>query len=202
MVTGVWYAPDGVERIPGRYAVDWVGIDERGRTTKGDADRPGQAIGYGAPVLAVADGTVAAVRDGLVESGSIAGNPARRLDEASGNYVVLRVAPNRFVFYEHLRPGSVVVKVGDSVRTGAVVGALGFTGDSTGPHLHLHVADCASPLSCEGVPFTIRGMAELGRYLDVGQIGRSRWDGSRARGRLPAEWPGDNVVVSFEGDVR
>jgi murein DD-endopeptidase MepM/ murein hydrolase activator NlpD len=39
------------------------------------------------------------------------------------------------------------------VRRGQPIASLGFTGDSTEPHLHFHVADNSSPLLGEGVPF-------------------------------------------------
>lgn len=95
------------------------------------------------------------------------------------------------------RPGSIKVRRGDRVRVGQVIAALGFTGNSTGPHLHLHVTDCPSPIGCEGLPFTVTGMSELGRYADLSGLGVGRWNVSGARGAIAAEWPGYNVVVSF-----
>jgi murein DD-endopeptidase MepM/ murein hydrolase activator NlpD len=134
----------------------------------------------------------------MIESGSISGNPAHALGEGSGNYVVLRLSKSRFAFYEHLRTGSVAVRPGERVRVGQVIGALGSIGDTTGPHLHLHVADCASPLACEGMPFAISGMTELGRYNRLSDLGTSP-SSPPARGKLAAEWPGYNVVVDFPG---
>ncbi|WP_442678247.1 M23 family metallopeptidase [Sphingomonas sp. ASY06-1R] len=193
----VIYTLDGRARIPGRYAVDWVGVDARGRVSTNDPDRPADAVGYDAAVLAGADAVVAATRDNMGEAGSIAGNPAHALGDGSGNYVVLRVARNRYAFYEHLRPGSIIVRAGDHVRMGQAIGAVGFTGDTTGPHLHLHVADCPLPLACEGVPFLVRGMTEVGRYRSLSDLGVKQWQDDNARGPLGPEWPGYNVVVRF-----
>lgn len=192
----VTYAIDGKAKLPGRFAVDWVGIDANGALTHGDGDRPADAIGYGAQVLAGADATVAGVRDGMAESASIKANKAHALGEGAGNYVALEIAPKRYAFYEHLRPGSVRVRVGERVRKGEVIGALGFSGDTTGPHLHLHVADCADPLACEGMPFEVEGMTELGRYDDLSTLGSKPWRAAE-RGQLAPEWPGSNIVVRF-----
>ena len=192
----VTYALDGNAKLPGRFAVDWVGVVGNGAVTRGDPDRPADAIGYGTDVLAGADATVASVRDGMAESDSIKGNVAHALGDGAGNYVVLKIAPERYAFYEHLRRGSVRVRVGERVQKGQAIGALGFSGDSTGPHLHLHVANCADPLRCEGMPFEVEGMTELGRYDDVAALGSKPWRADE-RAAVAPEWPGSNIVVKF-----
>jgi murein DD-endopeptidase len=149
----VFYTLDGRARLPGRFAIDWVRQDERGRTERGDADIVENSLGYGAEVLAVADARVAAVRDGIAESERVSANPDHSLDEAAGNYIALDIGDGRFAIYEHLKPGSIRVARGDRVRRGQVLALLGFTGDSTGPHLHFHVADSPMPLSGEGLPY-------------------------------------------------
>src|SRR3546814_7386768 len=69
----------------------------------------------------------------------------------SGNACALDLGDGRHAFYEHLKPGSIRVVPGQRVRRGEVIAELGFTGDSTGPHLHFHVADAPSPLGAEGL---------------------------------------------------
>src|SRR5690348_3776391 len=49
-----------------------------------------------------------------------------------GNNVLLEIAPNVFAWYAHLRQGSLTVKAGDAVKTGAPIGKLGNTGPSEG----------------------------------------------------------------------
>jgi murein DD-endopeptidase MepM/ murein hydrolase activator NlpD len=60
---------------------------------------------------------------------------------AAGNYVMLEVAPRRFLLLAHLQAGSVVLRVGDQVRRGAVVGRCGNSGNTSEPHLHVHLQD-------------------------------------------------------------
>ena len=200
----VLYSVGGRAHIPARFAVDWVRVDDAGRTTRGDADFVADTLGYGDDVLAVADASVAAVRDNMSEPARISQSERHEIADDAGNYVVLLLKDGRYVFYEHLKPGSIRVRVGQTVIRGDVVGSLGFTGESTGPHLHFHVADGPDPLDAEGLPFTIEGFRLLGRYRDIATLGRERWrplEGSVAAQRS-GEWPDSNVVVQFTGPQR
>lgn len=195
----VVYAIDGRARIPGRFAIDWVKVDDAGHITKGDADVPANALGYDADVLAVADARVAGMRDDMAESPSVAGNTKHAIGDAAGNYIALDLGDGRYAFYEHLEPGSVRVKTGDVVHRGQVIGSLGFTGDSTGPHLHFHVAGGNSPLGAEGVPFVFGRYRLVGRYDDIGQLGSARWNARPEKivATREHECPAPNDVVMF-----
>lgn len=195
----VFYALDGRARLPGRYAIDFVRVDARGRRARGDADLARNALGYGEPVLAVADGTVAAARDGIGESERISQHPRHDFDRAPGNYVALALGDGRYAVYEHLRPGSLKVGAGERVRRGQVLAELGFTGDSTGPHLHFHVADAAAPLAGEGVAYGFDRFDLLGRYPGAEGLGTRPWqarDETLASGRQD-ELPESNAVIEF-----
>jgi murein DD-endopeptidase len=193
----VFYTTDGVTRLPGRYTIDFVKLDDAGRTTRGgDADLVAQSLGYGADVLAVSDATVAAVRDDMSEVARVSARIKHRQDDAAGNYVSLDLGGSRFAVYEHLKPGSIKVRPGQRVRRGDVIAQVGYTGDSTGPHLHLHVGDAAAPLGAEGRPFVFERFEVLGRYLDIAAMGKTRWVADGA-GQRQNERPGSNVVVNF-----
>jgi murein DD-endopeptidase MepM/ murein hydrolase activator NlpD len=196
----VLYTIEGKARIPGRFAIDWVKLDESGRTAKGNDDVVGNAYGYGAEVLAVADAVVAATRDDMPESTSVAAHPKHAIGDATGNYIALDLGDGRFAFYEHLKPGSLKVKRSQRVKRGEVIASLGFTGDSTGPHLHFHVANANSPLGAEGVPFVFERFEVLGGYPDIGALGSKPWIPRPAdkTSRRDGEMPASNVVVRFE----
>jgi murein DD-endopeptidase len=193
------YAVAGRAHIPGRYAIDWVKLDAKGRISAGDEDRAADHYGYGEEVLAVADGVIVAARDDMTESASVAAHPRHALADATGNYVALEIGGGRYVFYEHLKPGSLRVKVGQRVRQGEVIGALGFTGDSSGPHLHFHLADANSPLDADGIPYVLAGFTALGRYPSLDALGKQPWQPLASPGQANRrnERPAPNTVVRF-----
>lgn len=194
----VYYTVDGCARLPGRYAIDFMKLDDAGRLTLGDQDRVSTWLGYGADVLAVADATVAATRDGMAEATLVSVNTKHAPTDAAGNYIVLDLGNGRFAFYEHLKPGSVRVHVGDRVRRGDVIGALGYTGDSTGPHLHFHVGDAASPLGAEGVPYVFDAFELLGAFSSLDSFGKVPWaSASPSEQHRKNELPSPSAVVRF-----
>jgi murein DD-endopeptidase len=196
------YAVNGGARIPGRFAIDWVRIDAQGSKAHGDQDVIANWLGQGADVLAVADALVVAARDDVAESERLSTHPRHPLQDATGNYIALDLGNGRYAFYEHLESGSVRVERGQRVRRGQVIAGLGFSGHSTGPHLHFHVADTNSPLGAEGMPFVLERFEVLGSYEDIELLGKTPWTplGDTAQSRRTAERPAPNVVVTFDID--
>ena len=68
-----------------------------------------------------------------------------------GRHVVLahRLADGTLAYsvYAHLAPGSVIVRRGEFVATGRIIGKVGMTGRATSPHLHFEVRIPADPLA-------------------------------------------------------
>ena len=124
--------------------VDWLDsgiVDAYCRTKTYDghqgtdyALRSFQHMDSGVNVLAAAQGVVTFVKDGLFDR-ETEGDVSKGL----GNYIAIR-HPNKFyTYYGHLKKGSVQVNVGDTVKAGQVIGAVGSSGNSTDPHLHFEV---------------------------------------------------------------
>jgi murein DD-endopeptidase len=192
----VLFAIDGKARIPARFAIDWIKLGRDGRTSQGDASVMSNSYSYGADVLAVAEGSVAALQDGLPEP-----TPRTSVNNDAGNFVVLDLGGGRFAFYEHLKPGSIRVKIGERVRTGQVLGALGGSGSVfSGPHLHFHVADTQSPLGAEGLPFVFNSFELLGVFESLEALASGRpWaaKSEKKSKKLAMEMPKGLAVVQF-----
>lgn len=162
---------DGKVRIAQRFAIDFKKVDAGGNVLPSpfpDEITNEMFYGYGAEVLAVADGTVAFVKDGIRDnvpqaSGEIKPAVPITRETVSGNWVSIDLGKSRYAFYAHLQPGSVRVKAGDRVRKGQVIGLLGNSGNSVGPHLHFHIGDANSLNGSEGLPFAFESFEVVGR---------------------------------------
>jgi hypothetical protein len=140
---------------PETFAIDWMRIED-GRLYAGDGVRNEDYFAFGAEVLAVADGTVVFVRDGMAED--TPNEPPTTLHgpmDYGGNEVILEIEPGVYAFYAHFQPGSLRVQVGETVTAGQVLGLLGNTGNSSAPHLHFGLMDGPDGLLANRLPFVI-----------------------------------------------
>ena len=202
---GIWLAGDGpgnnsnhrrsLSAIDGniysseRFAVDWVKVGPNGDSRHEGATRNENWWGYGEPVLAVADGEITEVVDGIPDNPPRVLPPAT-LDNIAGNHVILQIAPNRFVTYAHLQNGSIKVRSHDYVHRGDTLALLGNSGNTTGAHLHLQVTDRNSVLQSQGIPFALSSFTYLGPGADYPEK------------QISVPWvssaPPGNGVVEFE----
>ena len=136
------------------FAVDWALV--RGdRIYDGTGSANEQFYGFGAPVLAVADGTVVAVQDGIAESAPFTTSAPETKEGFGGNSIMLKIDDGVYAFYGHLQTGSLTVHVGERVKAGQVLGKLGNTGPSQGPHLHFGLLDSPDAFTGTSLPFVI-----------------------------------------------
>ena len=134
------------------FAIDWAKV-KNDRIFDGDGKRVEQYYGFGEDVLAVADGTVVSIHDGMPDETPLVLMVPKSKSDYGGNNVFLEIAPNVFAWYAHLRQGSLTVKVGDAVKAGAPIAKLGNTGPSEGPHLHFGLLDKPDSIAGRSLPF-------------------------------------------------
>jgi murein DD-endopeptidase len=148
---------DGQPHIGQRYAIDWVQLGDDGKSFKGDAHKNSSYYAWDQEIHAVADGKIVEAKDGIPENVPESGKLAVPItsDTLAGNYIIEDLGDGHFAAYAHLRPATLKVKVGDTVRAGDVIAHLGNTGNSSEPHLHFQVCDAPSFFDSEGLPFAI-----------------------------------------------
>jgi hypothetical protein len=155
-------AIDGVRIETGEtFAVDWAKV-KNDRLFDGDGKSVEQYYGFGEDVLAVADGTVVSIHDGMPDQTPSVFMVPKSKSDYGGNNVILEIAPNVFAWYAHLREGSLTVKVGDAVKVGASIAKIGNTGPSEGPHLHLGLINKPDAITGRSLPFVFDSFTLVG----------------------------------------
>ena len=160
-----------------RWAYDLL-VTSDGRAFRTDGVGLDDYYAYGLPVYAPAPGVVFAAHDGEPEVEI--GAPRWGL-AGLGNHVGVEVAPGEYLFMGHLQPGSVAAGVGDRVTAGQMLGRVGNSGNSSEPHVHLHLQDSTRPYFGEGIPFHFHGYRQAGRVIERGMPEGGRRD-DRYRG--------------------
>ncbi|HUF46840.1 MAG TPA: M23 family metallopeptidase [Vicinamibacterales bacterium] len=145
-----------------RWAYDLL-VSKGGRSYKTSGLVVTDYYTYGLPVLAPAAGTVRTVVDGEPDSRL----RARSLLEGCGNRVVIEVAASEFLVICHLQAGSVTVREGDRVDRGQVVGRVGNSGNSTEPHVHVHLQTTPDAFG-EGIPMYFHDYRDGARVVQRG----------------------------------
>lgn len=125
-----------------RYGMDLYMVTDEGQFFSGDGSALTDHQAFKASVYAPASGKVISVVDHLPNATtSIA--PSEN-ENPLGNYVILELDSNRFLFLAHLDNNSVAVNNGDYVAVGNLIGKVGNSGKSNWPHLHMHIQDSPS----------------------------------------------------------
>ena len=157
-------------------AIDFVAVNERGDSGKRGwrsllaTESPEVFVGFGAPILAPASGTVVATIDGELDHEArrsqlalipCALSQARRIRKGvraiAGNHVVIAMdSSGPFVLIAHVRRGSVSVAVGSVVEVGEPIGSCGNSRNSTQPHVHVQVTDSTIWPTARGRPIIFK----------------------------------------------
>jgi murein DD-endopeptidase MepM/ murein hydrolase activator NlpD len=182
-----------------RFGIDFLKIDSAGKRMNGDPLKNESYFAYGQEARAVANGTVVVTKDGIPQN--VPGANSRAvpitLETVGGNHVVIDIGGGRYAFYAHVQPGSLRVKVGDTVKRGQVLALVGNSGNSTEPHLHFHIVDGIAPgtstLGAEGVPYAIEQFEVLGDCANP-VSGCLRTKSFTARRAIPLQ----NEIVRFK----
>lgn len=124
-----------VESIAQKNAFDILIKDEQGSTHKGTGESNEDYYSFGKELYAPCDGEVVLVVDGVKDNIPGILNPIY----IPGNSVIIKTATGEYAFFAHFKQHSIVVKQGQKVSTGALLGLCGNSGNSSEAHLHFHL---------------------------------------------------------------
>jgi murein DD-endopeptidase MepM/ murein hydrolase activator NlpD len=124
-----------VESNAQKNAFDIVITDKKGKSYKTNGKTNEDFYAFGKQLFAPCDGQVVFVQDGVKENKPGELNPAY----VGGNMVIIKTSNNEFVVFCHFKNGSVLVKEGQQIKRGQLLGHCGNSGQSSEPHLHFHL---------------------------------------------------------------
>ncbi len=182
---GLWYVgwggPDAlhnyhVEAAPQRHAYDFL-VWKDGSTFMDEGTANEDYYAFGQPIFAPADGTVVRavsdLPDVLPQVETDSQNPA-------GNHVVIQVGEGMYLFIAHMQQNSVLVAEGDTVTAGQMIGLVGNSGNTSEPHIHIHLQNTPEMFTYDdagavnglsdaiGLPLAFSGILINGEPVEMG----------------------------------
>jgi hypothetical protein len=148
--SGKWFVMQGGDTInvnqhmatgAQAFGIDFAKVggagDRQLSSSQGPPARLEDFYSWGEAVLSPADGTIVSVASDRTD------NTLGTKDAAqpAGNHVVIKTGAGKFIYVAHMQRGSVLVKAGDPVTAGQLIGKCGNSGNSDFPHIHLHIQD-------------------------------------------------------------
>lgn len=200
---------NGKQVISQRFAIDFEILNDDDLIFVGDPRDVNNYFSYGQEVISVAEGKVIAAADGFEDQ--IPGElpDVITLEEADGNHVVIDHGNGNFALYAHFIKGSVAVKEGDFVTRGQLLGLVGNSGNTSAPHLHIHMMAGTSTFGSNGLPYLFDGFELLARSASTEAFDNAEINGVPLE-MVPVENPGprvnelslDQSIIIFPGESK
>ncbi len=137
---GEWYinqGHNGEHTHKGEWANAWDFVITNSDLSQyiNEGNEPEDYYCYGQNVIAPAEGSVVVVEDGIEDNVIGEVNTLKNW----GNTIIIKHAEGLYSKLCHLQKGSIVVKVGDNLHYGQLIGKVGNSGRSPYPHLHFQL---------------------------------------------------------------
>ena len=142
-------------------------VKKDGTSYSGDSSKLENYFAYGLPILAPAKGKIVHTVDSFPDMpiGELGGGTMRN---PRGNVIIIEVAPKEFLVLCHLKPKSSNVKVGDIIEQGQAIALLGNSGNTSEPHIHIHLQNGNINSVAEGIPLYFHNYITDGKIVKKG----------------------------------
>ncbi|MAY23015.1 MAG: peptidase M23 [Flavobacteriaceae bacterium] len=130
-----------------RHAFDFLKVGKNNRAFERSGTRNEDYYAFGQPIFAVCDAEVIQVNRGIPDNKPGAMNEMKPL----GNSVILKTKNEEYIVYAHFEEGTIAVEEGQQVKKGQYLANCGNSGNSSEPHLHLHIQDGPNIMTSIGV---------------------------------------------------
>jgi hypothetical protein len=181
LVWGNWDVTTASHRMmhSQEFAMDLLQLQENLTIPQVEKTKNDEFKMYGKDIHAVADGVVITVNDSAPENPIAPEMPPpdtqMELNKkygfyatTTGNHIIMEHPHNEYSCYAHLVTDSALVKKGNKVRQGQVIGKLGNSGASAAPHLHFQIMDGPDFLTARGLPCYFSNIVDfLGKKISL-----------------------------------
>jgi murein DD-endopeptidase MepM/ murein hydrolase activator NlpD len=113
---------------------------------------------------------VVTVVDSLPDQAIGSSDPAH----AAGNHVVIDHGNSEYSLLAHMQPHSLRVKPGQKVKRGDALGLTGNSGNTSEPHLHVHLMNKPSMADADGLPMPFADYRADGAVVASGELKRGQ----------------------------
>ncbi|MFN8336326.1 MAG: peptidoglycan DD-metalloendopeptidase family protein [Cyclobacteriaceae bacterium] len=136
-----------VDYVAQKNAFDIVIRDSNGKSYLTHGKTNEDYYAFGKELIAPCDGEVVLVVDGIKD------NVPGQMNAiyVPGNTVVIKVAANEYLLFAHFKQHSIVVKEGQKIKQGQLLGLCGNSGNSSEPHLHFHIQNVENMMNATGI---------------------------------------------------
>lgn len=148
------------------WAYDMM-VVKNGASHSGEGNKLEDYYAYGLPILSPAAGKIVYALDSFPDM-SIGEMGGGGINHAEGNHIIIEVAPKEFLVLCHLKPKSIVVKKGDIVAQGQHLALLGNSGNTSEPHIHIHLQSSTDDFLSEGIPLYFHHYTSNGTFVAEG----------------------------------
>lgn len=135
-----------VESKAQKNAFDIMIMDEKGLTHKGSGQTNEDYYAFGKELFSPCAGEIVLVVDGIKDNVPGTLNPIY----IPGNTVIIKTLNGEYVFFAHFKQHSIVVKQGQMVKAGDLLGLCGNSGNSSEAHLHFHLQNVEDMIVATG----------------------------------------------------
>jgi murein DD-endopeptidase MepM/ murein hydrolase activator NlpD len=136
-----------VESEAQKNAFDIVITNDKGNSYKTDGKTNEDYYAFGKELIAPCDGEIVLVVDGVKDNVPGILNPVY----IPGNTVIIKTQNKEYLFFAHFKQHSIIVKQGQKVKQGQLLGLCGNSGNSSEAHLHFHIQNVEEMNTATGV---------------------------------------------------
>lgn len=142
-----------------KNAFDLIMTNEKGNSFRTDGKTNEDYYAFGQELIAPCDGEIVLAVDGVKDNVPGTMNPFFPL----GNAVFIKTANGEYIVLAHFKQHSIVVKQGQRVKQGQLLGLCGNSGNSSEAHLHFHLQNVEDINTATGIKCYFNNIAVNGQ---------------------------------------